>query len=138
MSAPDAPTAEGARGIPDSAYRRMTLVLRVGLLGSLAILAAAVIAYPFGYPSATSGQVIAANPIAEYLGLSGLLSGLATGSVPAYLTLGLLVLIGTPIARVASGFYYFRRGGEREMAAVTLTVLVLLLLGLVVFGPFVR
>ncbi len=46
--------------------------------------------------------------------------------------------MATPIVRVASGFYYFRRGGERTMAAITLTVLALILFGILVFGPFVK
>lgn len=114
----------------------MTLVLRGGLLAALGILAGATVGYRLADPSATSERVLATNPIGQYLGFGGLAGGLATGSVEAYLTLGLLVLIATPILRVFSGFYYFRRGGERAMAAVTLTVFLLLLAGLFLLGPF--
>lgn len=126
------------RQLPDEAYRRMTVVLRVGLVASLVILAAALLTYLLLHPSSSSGAVIASNPILEYLSLSGLARGLASGSVEAYLTLGLLVLVATPVLRVVAGLYYFARGHERAMTAITFTVTVLLLIGLLVLGPWVR
>lgn len=116
----------------------MTLVLRVGLVASLAVLLAALIAYLLAHPGASSESVIGSNPILQYLGVGGLAAGLATGSIPAYLTLGLLILVATPLVRVLSGFYYFRKDGERPMALITMTVLLLLVLGLLVIGPLVR
>jgi uncharacterized membrane protein len=130
--------ADEPGGLPLSAYRRMSTVLRVGLLSAIAILGTGIVAYLVANPDATSEGVIASNPILHYLGLSGLVSGLATGSVEAYLTLGLIVLVATPLLRVASGFYYFQLGRERVMAGVTLTVLVLLLFGILVLGPALR
>jgi uncharacterized membrane protein len=113
----------------------MSSVLRAGLLVAIAILAAGLVAFVLKHPGATSQSVLASNPILQYLGVTGLLSGLAAGSVEAYLTLGLIVLLATPILRVASGFYYFRRGHEREMAGISFTVLALLLFGILVLGP---
>jgi uncharacterized membrane protein len=124
--------------LPPEAYRRMTLVLRAGLLGSLTILGVTLALYVAQSPSATSEGTIGTNPALQSLSLNGLLSGLAAGSAPAYLTLGLLVLVATPLVRVLSGFYYFQRGGERAMAAVTISVLALLLVGLLFVGPLVR
>jgi uncharacterized membrane protein len=124
--------------IPDDAYRRMALVLRVGLLGSVAILLGALVAYLVEYPGATSGSAIGSNPIVSYLSVGGLAHGLATGAPEAYLALGVFVLIATPVLRVAAGVYYFRRGRERTMAWVTFAVLVLLLLGVFVVGPLIR
>jgi len=124
--------------LPPEAYTRMSLVLRAGLLVALVILAAGVIAYLVVNPAADSSSVIGHNPILEYLGLVALGQGLASGSVVAYLTLGLIALVATPVLRVLSGLYYFRRGGEREMTAVTFTVFVLLLVGILVVGPLVR
>lgn len=140
MTAPEPTVAVPARerSLPPEAYRRMTLVLRAGLLTALVLLVAGVIAYRFVDPSVGSGEVVRSNPIAGYLDPLGLAHGLAAGSVEAYLTLGLLALIATPILRVFSGFYYFRRGREQTMAAVTLTVFLLLLAGLFVVGPFLR
>jgi uncharacterized membrane protein len=123
---------------PPAAHERMARVLRAGLYTSLFLLIAALVAYLLVHPSAMSAQAIASNPILGFLSLSGLSAGLASGMPAAYLTLGLIVLVATPILRVASGFYYFRRGGERTLAAITFTVVLLLLLGLLVIGPLVR
>jgi uncharacterized membrane protein len=131
-------TASPPPQLPDDVYRRMTLVLRVGLVGSLGILAVGLAVYLAVHTSATSGSALGSNPILQYLNVAGLAHGLATGSIEAYLTLGLLALVATPIVRVISGFYYFQRGGERAMGAITLTVLVLLLVGLLLIGPLLR
>lgn len=124
--------------LPDEAYRRMTFVLRTGLLAALALLLAALGAYFLRNPGASSGSVLSANPIAPYLSLAGLAHGLWVGAPEAYLALGVFVLVATPILRVATGVYYFHRGHERTMALVTGTVLLLLVLGVLVIGPLIR
>ncbi|HXY12189.1 MAG TPA: DUF1634 domain-containing protein [Thermoplasmata archaeon] len=116
----------------------MTYVLRLGLGLALVVLAGGIIAYIVENPGVSSSTVLSSNPILGYLSFPGLASGLASGSVGAILTLGLIVLVATPIVRVVSGMYYFRKGGEREMTAISFTVLVLLLLGLLVIGPYIR
>lgn len=126
------------RTLPDSAYRRMTVVLRVGLIVSLLIILAGLAAYLAENPSLSSGAVVSSNPSLQYLTFPGLGSGLVSGAPQAYLTLGLLVLVATPLVRVMSGFYYFRQGRERAMAAITFIVIVLLLVGLLVLGPLIR
>ena len=126
------------RPLPPAAYVRMTFVLRVGLGISLAILGGGIVAYILMNPNESSSTVLSTNPILTYLSLAGLGSGLAAGSIGAVLTLGLLVLVATPIVRVVSGMYYFRQGRERAMTAIALAVLFLLLLGLLVIGPNVR
>jgi uncharacterized membrane protein len=140
MSAPAAkPTELGVDvRLPAAAYSRMTFVLRAGLLSSLAILAVTLGVYLVEEPTATSQGIIGSNPALRYLSLTSLGSGLAAGSPVAYLTLGVLVLVATPVVRVLSGFYYFERGGERTMAGLTVTVFALLLVGLLVIGPLVR
>lgn len=142
MSAVPAPSREagpdGGHPLPPEAYARMTLVLRLGLAISLAILGSGVVVYVLLNPGVSSSAVLSSNPIANYLSLSGLATGLATGSVSAVLTLGLIVLVATPIVRVASGLYYFQKGRERAMTAIAFAVLVLLLLGILVIGPLVR
>ena len=130
---PDEPTAAEppvAHPLPDEAYVRMTFVLRVGLGLALVLLFGGIVAYLIANPSQSSESLLAHNPILNYLSFPGLGSGLAAGSVSAVLTLGLIVLVATPIVRVLSGLYYFRRGGERTMTAITFTVLALLLVAL--------
>ena len=136
VSGPSSPLT--AHALPAETYGRMTLVLRLGLGLSLALLGGGIVAYLLENPGATSSSVLSSNPILGYLSFGGLASGLAAGSVGAVLTLGLTVLVATPIARVASGLYYFRKGGERAMAGIAFAVLVLLLLGILVIGPLIR
>ena len=135
---PVGPSPPAVHRLPDEAYVRMAFVLRIGLGLALAILGGGIVAYLVANPNEGSQSVLSSNPILGYLSLPGLASGLATGSIGAVLTLGLIVLVATPIVRVVSGLYYFRKAGERAMTGITLTVLVLLLLGLLVIGPYVR
>ncbi|HTT44456.1 MAG TPA: DUF1634 domain-containing protein, partial [Thermoplasmata archaeon] len=111
----DSPTASGdppvVHPLPPEAYSRMTLVLRLGLGISLTILAGGVVAYLLLNPGMSSSTLLSSNPILDYLDLPGLASGLAAGSVSAVLTLGLIVLVATPIVRVASGLYFFGKAG---------------------------
>jgi uncharacterized membrane protein len=124
--------------LPPQAYRNIVLSLRAGLVAALVILLGGIIAYVALHPGSTSGEILSSNPIASFLTVDGLARGLAHGSPEAFLTLGVLALVATPIVRVVTGFYYFERGGERTMAGITLVVFVLLLFALLVFGPFVR
>ena len=126
------------RSLPAEAYDRMTFVLRLGLATALAILGGGVVVYVLRNPGMTSSDVLSNNPILHYLNLPGLVSGLASGSLSAVLTLGVIVLVATPIVRVASGLYFFGKAGEQAMTAVTATVLLLLLLGVLVIGPWIR
>jgi len=130
--------ASPAQPLPPEAYARMTLVLRLGLALSLAILASGVVIYLLVNPDLSPSSVLSNNPILSYLSLQGLGSGLAAGSVSAVLTLGVIVLVATPIVRVVSGLYVFAKVGERAMTAIASTVLVLLLLAVLFIGPLVR
>jgi len=123
--------------IPDAAYARMALLLRVGLAASLIAIVAAIAAYLTLHPQSvwTASE---ANPAGEYLSLDGLARGLASGSPVAFLTLGILILVATPILRVVTGLYYFGRHGERSIATIAAVVLALLLLGILVLGPLIR
>jgi uncharacterized membrane protein len=140
MNAPSPTPVESptSHPLPAEAYARMTLVLRLGLGIALAILGGGIVAYILANPGATSSSVLSNNPIANYLSFPGLGTGLGDGSVGAVLTLGLIVLVATPIVRVVSGLYYFRKVGERAMTVITLAVLVMLLLGVLFIGPHVR
>lgn len=129
--------APGDRALPAAAYARTARVLWVGLLVSLGLLAAAIVAEIVRAPG-VSYRGAEANPSLRYLSIGGLAAGLAGGHPVAYLTLGVLCLVATPIVRVLAGFYYFRRGGEGAMALIVLLVLVMLLFGLLVLGPLIR
>jgi uncharacterized membrane protein len=124
--------------LPESEYRWMSVFLRAGLFTSLGVLVAALVLYALTHPSLSVADAVATNPILAFLGISGLAAGLARGDIAAYLTVGLIGLVATPLLRVATGFYYFRAGRERGMQAITLAVFVMLLFGLLVLGPLIR
>lgn len=126
------------RILPPAAYARMTTILRGGLLLSLAILVASLVAFILRHPGDSASTVIGSNPVLQYLNLPGLVTGLVQGHTEAYLTLGLLVLLATPVLRVATGFYYFEKMHDRGLSAITLTVLALILVGILVLGPLLR
>jgi uncharacterized membrane protein len=124
--------------LPSAAYRRTAIVLRVGLGISLSMLVLALVAYLVENPGASLTSTVTVNPIVGYLTAGGLAHGLAAGAPAAFLTLGIYVLVATPVVRVLTGCYYFERGRERTMTLVTLSVLILLLVGLFVLGPLIR
>ena len=141
MSAPETPpphTRVRRHELPDVAYARMALVLRLGLVVSAVILLAGLAAFLLEHPSEMLTNLLSSNPIQQYLDPFQLARGLLAGHSQSLLTIGVVVLVLTPIFRVATGWYYFLQDGERAMAAVTFTVLVLLLLGLLVLGPLLR
>lgn len=67
---------------------------------------------------------IAIHSVAEVL------AGLASGRGQAVVALGLLVLLATPVIRVALSLTLFLRHRDRTFAALTFVVLVLLLVSL--------
>ncbi|MGA8424941.1 MAG: DUF1634 domain-containing protein [Thermoplasmata archaeon] len=136
-----------ASGASDPATRRelnpevfllMTRLLRTGLLLALTTLAVFAVDYVLGNPIEGWSQVISQNPVRMYLSASGLANGLLHLQAEAYLTLGVLFLIATPVARVLAGAFIFHANGERTMTRVTLAVLAMLLIGLFLVGPLVR
>ncbi|MGI0132912.1 MAG: DUF1634 domain-containing protein [Thermoplasmata archaeon] len=124
--------------LPPIAYHRMALVLRVGLAIAGGLLAVALVAYLRDHPGGTLPSILEHNPIGAYLDPVGLVSGLMQVHAQAFLTLGILVLVATPLARVATGCYYFVRGEDRPLARISAIVLVLLIVGILVLGPLLR
>jgi len=68
---------------------------------------------------------------ARYRNLSGAIMGIEAGDCRALIQFGLLVLIATPIARVALSLAIFALQGDRLYTAITLVVLVVLLFSLI-------
>ncbi|MGB6500540.1 MAG: DUF1634 domain-containing protein [Thermoplasmata archaeon] len=128
--------AGGSRRL-ETASGRMALVLRIGLAASMIVFLGSITAYLLEHPGVISSSSVAGAAV-RYLPLSALAAGLAHGDPVAYLTLGVLLLVATPIARVLSGLYYFQRGGERTMAGIALAVFSMLVFGLLVLGPLIR
>jgi uncharacterized membrane protein len=92
------------------------------------------LAPPSGTPGTLQGM-IAANFGRPALSPSALMAGIARGSALGVLQLGLLILIATPITRVAASVLLFLLERDELYVGVTTLVLVMLLLALFVFGP---
>lgn len=122
----------------DRAAAWMTNLLRVGLGVALAVLASALAVLLVQDPSGTWSRATGARVLEGYLGLDGFLAGLARGTPEAILTIGVLVLLATPVIRVLTGLYFFRRARDRPMTWIAALVLTLLLAGIFLIGPVVR
>ena len=99
----------------------ITLLLRVGVvLSVLIIIIGAAISFDQG--TLTSRSTHIPNTLNEVF------AGVAHQSGPAIIMLGLIVLIATPVARVALSVIIFIIVRDRLYAAITATVFVILLI----------
>lgn len=71
---------------------------------------------------------------AEALGPSELPAGLAAGRGAAWLSLGVVLLFLTPLARLLGMLRTFARVGDRQAAGATVAVVLLMLLSLALSG----
>jgi uncharacterized membrane protein len=122
-------------GFSPVGYRRMSAVLRVGLMTSAVLFAVGLLDFVLRHPGGDLATFVASNPITHYLSPEGLFRGIGEGHSEALLTLAILVLVATPLARVATGVYYFVAEQDRPLARISLVVLVLLLAGIFGLGP---
>jgi uncharacterized membrane protein len=101
-------------------------VLKYGVLASAIIIGS--------FPSTTS-ELRAMNYGKPTLDLSQLLSGVASANPVYVIELGLIVLLATPVARVAASVLMYAMEKDKMYVAITLFVLIVLLFGLFVVGP---
>jgi uncharacterized membrane protein len=128
-------TSEGSR---TKLNEDIANILRYGVVLSSVVLASglalALLAPPAGAPG-TLQQALAANFGAPTLGVSALIAGIAGGSAVGVLQLGLLILIATPITRVAASVLLFLKEKDMLYVGVTMLVLAMLVFALFVVGP---
>ena len=98
-------------------------VLRGGVLASAAIILLGVVI--FYVRAATSGHTPSGKPFPTSLPAVG--RGLAHGDPLAIVALGLLVLLATPVVRVAVSVIAFALEGDRLYVVITALVLLILL-----------
>ena len=113
-------------------------ILRYGTALSAAVVAAGLAIVLFAPPPGTPGTLqgtLAANFGRPTLSPSALLAGVAAGNAVSVLELGALILLATPIARVAASVLLFVNEKDRLYAGITLMVLAMLLLAIFVVGP---
>lgn len=98
-------------------------VLRGGVLSSAAIILLGVII--FYARAALSGHTLADKPFPS--SLPAVAHGLARGDPLAIIALGLLLLLATPVVRVAVSIVAFALEGDRRYVIITTLVLLILL-----------
>jgi uncharacterized membrane protein len=118
--------------VKDWVHTAIVTVLRVGVVLSIAIMlagmAVAFIRHP-EYVSSGPAVGVLTSPKAHFPStLVDVLAGVRRGRGQAIVMAGLLVLIGTPVARVALSVVIFVKVRDRLYAAITSVVLLILLI----------
>jgi uncharacterized membrane protein len=114
----------------------ISMLLRIGVLLSIAVIAIGIVVTFVHHPEYTSshtslGQLTATG--GQYPNhLLGVIDGARNGSGQAIVMAGLLLLIATPIARVALSIVAFIIERDRLYTAITAAVLLILLIGFAV------
>jgi len=113
----------------------ISITLRTGVLVSIAVILAGLIFTFAHHPAYFSsrpalGQLIDAR---EHFtsSIGGVAQGVRASRGQAIIMLGILLLIATPIVRVAISVFLFAAEHDRRYVVITATVLVLLLISLV-------
>jgi uncharacterized membrane protein len=109
---------------PPAAYERVARLLRYGILGFLVLASAGLIGQLVLNPSESVGSILASGP--------------SSGQPDALIFLGIYVMVGVTIGRVALATRDLYRGGERALGALSTAVIVLLLIALFVVASFVH
>jgi len=124
--APDAPVPGGPPLPPahhmDPVERMVHRVLQLGIVVSVALLAVGLLL------DAARGEGLST----EVVPIADLPAALADLQSAAFLSLGLIVLIGTPFVRVAGSIVTFARQHDRRYVVVTSIVLVVMLISVAV------
>lgn len=105
-------------------------LLRTGVAVSGAIVFAGGLLYLFRYGSETPAYHVFRGEPVELRSLRGIVQDAWSLRGRGIIQLGLLLLIATPVARVAYLVYAFARQGDRLYARIALIVLLLLACGL--------
>lgn len=119
-----APFADDRDPLVRRAELIISYVLRGGVLLSAAIILVGVVLYLFFDPAAATSGPIGSRPAPSTLGDVG--AGLARGDPLAVIALGLLVLLATPVLRVAVSIVTFALERDRRFVAITSLVLLIL------------
>jgi uncharacterized membrane protein len=118
---------------PERFRTMISLVLAGGVALSAALIGIGFLAaLAIGWQGSLLGSGSAATATAATTDFSNLPARLAVLEPLAVTQLGLLVLLATPVARVAASIVGFGLEGDRLYAAITLTVLAILLISILV------
>jgi len=113
-------------------------LLKYGVVASTILVAAGVVLLFLETPQQFPGsiqQLVGTSYGKPTLDLTTLLVGVVSANPVYLIELGLIVLLATPVARVAASVVMFAVEKDKLYVAVTLFVLIVLLFGLFVVGP---
>jgi uncharacterized membrane protein len=101
-------------------------LLRAGVLTAAAVVAAGGVVYLFRHGAEAADYAVFMREPRKYSTVAGIISETLSGGGRGIIQLGLLVLIATPVSRVAFSVFAFARQKDRLYVAVTLVVLAIL------------
>ena len=110
------------------------LLLRIGVLLATAVAVVGGVLYLYRHGLDPVHYATFRGEPPDLLGITGVLKGVLAGRGRSVIQLGLLILIATPVCRVALSLVGFYREGDRTYVAITFVVLAILLASL--FGRF--
>jgi uncharacterized membrane protein len=118
---------------PDQARLQLTLgaLLRGGVILAACVVLFGTVIYLYRHGAETPQFRMFRGESADLRSVSGIVSDALAGRARGIIQLGLLILIATPVARVAFSAYAFAREGDWKYVVITLVVLSLLLFSLV-------
>lgn len=115
------------------------LVLRSGVVASCLIIALGslllFLEHQTGYYSLGTPEQLSGSQNRSLIGVAPLVQGVIGGRPFAIIELGLVVLLATPVVRVAISIPLFLGEGRMAFAVITATVLAILLFSMFVVAP---
>jgi uncharacterized membrane protein len=105
---------------------RIGMLLRVGMLASAAVILSGGVLFLIRHGQSTIDYRVFRGDPPGLNTLAGIVSGVTQGEALAIIQFGLLMLIATPVARVAFSVYAFL--SERDYLYVVISVIVLVVL----------
>jgi uncharacterized membrane protein len=113
-------------------------LLKYGVIASTTLVVIGVVLTfvhpPQSFPSSLQ-QIVSTNYGKPTLDVARLFAGVAAGNGSSILQLGLIILLATPVARVAASVVLFAAEHDRIYVAITLFVLIVLLTSIFIIGP---
>jgi len=135
MDSRDASEPGGRRGWTDREVDIiLSRLLKVGLLASAALVAAGGAVFLLRHGGETAAYGVFKEGPRAYREIGGILRETAVFGGRGLIMAGLILLIATPVGRVAFSVLAFLRERDRVFVAVTLTVLAILLAGVLGLG----
>ncbi len=115
-------------------------VLRYGVITSFVVISVgSALLFAEGqtgyYPLVSAGQLIQRST--SLTGLAPLIRGIVSAKTYAIISLGLLILLATPVVRVFISIFLFMEEGRRAFVLITTIVFALLMFSIFVVAPLV-